>query len=190
MKEILLNTLEPRKASPLAFGSRIFTSLKNPSYRLYFAATIAHFAAMSMQMFTSPLLIYRLTGSKALLGTMSLVSSAPMILISIFGGAIADRLSKKKILITGLIGSAIISVLIGLALSSGILNRENSESWWILFASSAIQGVIMGLMMPALQAIIPEIVNRDQLMNAIALNSMGMNVLQSVVSRCSRPHYR
>jgi MFS family permease len=173
-----LNTLEPRKASPLAFGSRIFTSLKNPSYRLYFAATIAHFAAMSMQMFTSPLLIYRLTGSKALLGTMSLVSSAPMILISIFGGAIADRLSKKKILITGLICSAIISVLIALALSSGILNRDNSESWWILFVSSAIQGVIMGLMMPALQAIIPEIVNRDQLMNAIALNSMGMNVLQ------------
>ena len=107
-----------------------------------------------------------------------MVSAAPMILISIFGGAIADRLSKKKILITGMICSAIISVLIGLALSSGILNRDNSESWWILFVSSAVQGVIMGLMMPALQAIIPEIVSRDQLMNAIALNSMGMNVLQ------------
>ena len=170
--------LEPRKASPFAFGSRIFTSLKNPSYRLYFVVTIANFAAMSMQMFTSPLLIYRLTGSKALLGTMSLVSAAPMILISIFGGAIADRLSKKKILFYGMLCSAVVSVLIGLALSSGILNRENSESWWILFMSSAIQGVIMGLMMPALQAIIPEIVSRDQLMNAIALNSMGMNVLQ------------
>jgi len=140
--------------------------------------TIANFAAMSMQMFTSPLLIYRLTGSKALLGTMSLVSAAPMILISIFGGAIADRISKKKILISGMLCSAVVSVLIGLSLSSGLLNRENPESWWILFVSSAVQGVIMGLMMPALQAIIPEIVNRDQLMNAIALNSMGMNVLQ------------
>jgi len=132
---------------------------------------------MSMQMFSSPLLIYRLTDSKALLGTMSLVNAAPMILISVFGGVIADRLPKKKILIAGLVGSAIVAVFIGWSLSSGILNRENSDSWWILFASSAVQGCIMGLMMPALQAIIPEIVNRDQLMNAIALNTTGMNVL-------------
>ncbi len=173
-----MNALEPRKTSPFAFSLRILTSLKNSSYRLYLFVTIAHFAAMSMQMFTSPLLIYRLTGSTALLGTMSLVSSAPMIIVSIFGGAIADRVSKKKIMITALIGLAVVSTLIGLSLSSGMLSREHPESWWMLFVASAIQGCIMGLMMPALQAIIPEIVDRDQLMNAIALNSMGMNVLQ------------
>ncbi|OGO17449.1 MAG: hypothetical protein A2Z15_00075 [Chloroflexi bacterium RBG_16_50_11] len=182
-----MNTLDPRKASPLTLGLRILSSLKNPSYRLYLVATIAHFAAMSMQIFTSPLLIYRLTGSKALLGTMSLVSAAPMILISIFGGAIADRLPKKKILIAGLIGSAIVSVFIGLSLSTGLLNRENPSSWWILFASSAVQGIILGLMMPALQAIIPEIVSRDQLMNAIALNTTGMNVLQLLAPGIAGP---
>jgi MFS family permease len=155
----------------------MLSSLKNPSYRLYFFATLAHFAAMSMQIVSSPLLIYRLTDSPALLGTMSLVSAAPMIAISVFGGAFADRLHKKKILMAGLLGSAIVALGIGLALATGSLNRENSDSWWILIIASFIQGIIMGLMMPALQAIIPEIVNRDQLMNAIAMNTLGLNVL-------------
>jgi MFS family permease len=144
------------------------------------AGTVAHFAAMSMGMVSSPLLIYRLTGSKALLGTMSLVSAAPMILVSIFGGAIADRIRKKKLILFGLSSLAIVSLLIGLALATGILNKESPDSWWILFVASAMQGCIMGMMMPALQAIIPEIVNRDQLMNAIALNSTGMNFLSLV----------
>jgi MFS family permease len=155
----------------------MLSSLKNPSYRIYFYATIAQFAAMSMQIITSPLLIYRLTDSSALLGTMSLVSAAPMIAISIFGGAIADRMPKKRILVAGMIGSAVVAFGIGMALTSGQLSRENAGSWWILMVAAVVQGTIMGLMMPALQAIIPEIVNREQLMNAIAMNTMGMNFL-------------
>lgn len=171
---------EPRKTGLLALVVRTISSLKNPSYRIYFFATVAHFAAMSMQIVSSPMLIYRLTDSRALLGTMSLVSAAPMIAISVFGGAIADRMQKKKMIFAGMLGSAVVSFLVGLALSTGTLNSENSGSWWILFASSAVQGSIMGMMMPALQAIIPEIVSRDQLMNAIALNTMGMNTLSLI----------
>jgi MFS family permease len=167
----------PAKISPLALGMRMFSSLKSPPYRLYFFATLAHFAAMSMQIVTNPLLIYRLTESKALLGTMSLVGAAPMIAISVFGGAFADRLRKKNILITGMTCFAVVSLGIGFALSTGSLNSQNHDSWWILIGASIIQGFIMGMMMPALQAIIPEIVNRDQLMNAIAMNTMGMNFL-------------
>jgi MFS family permease len=167
----------PAKISPLALGMRMFSSLKSPSYRLYFFATLAHFGAMSMQIVTNPLLIYRLTESKALLGTMSLVGAAPMIAISVFGGAFADRLRKKNILITGMTCFAVVSLGIGFALSTGSLNSQNHDSWWILIGASIIQGFIMGMMMPALQAIIPEIVNRDQLMNAIAMNTMGMNFL-------------
>jgi MFS family permease len=168
---------EPVKIGPITFLLRILSSLKNPSYRIYFFGTLAHFAAMSMQIVTSPLLIFRLTESPALLGTMSLVNAAPMIGISVFGGAFADRMRKKKLLIGGLIGSAVIALIIGLSLATGRLNRENSDSWWILIVASFFQGIIMGLMMPALQAIIPEIVSRDQLMNAIAMNTLGMNVL-------------
>ncbi|OGO00153.1 MAG: hypothetical protein A2Y90_00045 [Chloroflexi bacterium RBG_13_52_12] len=167
----------PQKSSTFALGLRMFSSLKTPGYRIYFFATIAHFAAMSMQIVSNPYLIYHLTNSPALLGTMSLVSAGPMIIVSVFGGAFADRLRKKSILIAGMGCFAVVSLAIGFALSTGALNSENPTSWWILIIASVIQGSIMGMMMPALQAIIPEIVNRDQLMNAIAMNTLGMTVL-------------
>lgn len=170
----------PQKSSPLAIGRRMFSSLKSRDYRLYFLVTISHFAAMSMQIFTNPYLIYHLTGSPALLGTISLVSAAPMIIISVFGGAFADRLQKKRIIIVCMSSLAVISLIIGFALAAGAINRDNSASWWILIIASFIQGIIMGMMMPAIQALIPEIVGREQLMNAIAMNTLGMTVMNLI----------
>ena len=159
-------------------GIRTFRSLKNPVYRLYFTGMLGQFASMNMQMVTGSLLLYRLTDSAALLGTMSLVVAIPMIFLSLLGGAIADRFQKKQILVLGLASSAVVSLGIALALATGILSKENTDSWWILMVSALLQGTIMGLMMPARQAIIPEIVSRDQVMNAVALNTLGINVLR------------
>ena len=124
--------------------------------------------------------MYRLTGSPALLGTMALISAFPMIFVSLFGGAIADRIPKKRVVIAGLIGSAIVSLGIAAALSSGYISQENPGSWLVLIAGMLCMGSLMGFMMPALQAIIAEIVDREQLMNAVAFNTMGMNILTAV----------
>jgi MFS family permease len=153
-------------------------SLKNPVYRLYFLGMLGQFASMNMQMVTGSWLLYYLTDSAALLGTMSLVVAIPMIFVSFFGGAIADRIQKKQILVLGLAGSAVVSLGIAIALQTEILSEENTGSWWMLMASAFLQGTIMGLMMPARQAIIPEIVSRDEVMNAVALNTLGLNVLR------------
>jgi MFS family permease len=166
-----------RIENALSATLRVFSSLKNPVYRIFFLGMLGQFASMSMQMVTGSLLIYRLTDSKALLGTMSLASALPMIILSFFGGAIADRIQKKGILIFGLMSSAVVAAGIAVALTTGFLCRENAGSWWILMLSSFLQGAIGGLMMPARQAIIPEIVSRPLAMNAIALNWLGMNVL-------------
>jgi MFS family permease len=133
---------------------------------------------MNMQMMASSLLLYRLTDSAALLGIMSLVIAVPMLFLSLFGGAIADRIQKKNVLIMGLISSAAVSFGVAIALATGYLSRENTGSWWILMVIAFLQGTIMGLMMPARQAIIPEIVSKEQVMNAVALNALGMNVLR------------
>jgi MFS family permease len=166
-----------RKESALSTALKVFSSLKNPVYRIFFLGMLGQFASMSMQMVTGSLLIYRLTDSAALLGTMSLASALPMIILSFFGGAIADRIQKKGILIFGLMSSAAVAAGIAVALTTGYLSRENAGSWWVLMLSSFLQGTIGGLMMPARQAIIPEIVSRPLAMNAIALNWLGMNVL-------------
>jgi MFS transporter, DHA1 family, staphyloferrin A biosynthesis exporter len=165
--------------NPLAVigGIRTFSSLKNPVYRLYFFGMLGQYASMNMQMVTGSLLIYRLTGSSALLGTLSLANAVPMILMSIFGGAIADRVQKKQVLFVCLFLSSIVSLSIALALTSGFLSKEHEGSWWILMVSSFIQGGIMGLMLPSRQSIIPEIVSREHSLNAVSLNTMGMNTL-------------
>jgi len=135
---------------------------------------------MNMQMVNNPLLLYRLTGSATLLGLMSLIGSFPLIIMSFWGGAIADRISKKMIMISGSIACGLIALGIALALDTGFLSRDVPGSYWILIAAFCIQGAIFGLMMPALQAIITEIVSKENLLNAIALSNLEMNALSLV----------
>ena len=165
-------------AGGISLRRQVFSSLKNPVYRLYFGGMLGQMASMNMQMLARSLLIYRVTGSAAILGVMSLANALPMLFLSLFGGVIADRVQKKKVLIVGQASSAIVSLGVALALTLGYLSTEQTGSWWILIVASILQGTIMGLMMPSRQAIIPEIVSEEQVMNAIALNSMGMNALR------------
>ena len=102
-----MKTSEHRITDSGASRFRMARSLKNPAYRRYLPGSLFQFACLSMQIITGPLLMYRLTESRTLLGTMALISAFPMILVSLFGGVIADRIQKKRIIIIGLIGLAI-----------------------------------------------------------------------------------
>ena len=157
---------------------RTFNSFRNPVFRLYYAAMLGQMAAMNMQMMARALLIFHLTGSATILGIMALGGSLPMLLFSLFGGVLADRVQKKYVLLAGQGTSAVISLGIALALTFGILAEDRSVSWLILVAASAIQGTVMGLMMPSRQAMLAEIVGEEQLMNAVALNTLGSNLFR------------
>ncbi|MFC2052161.1 MFS transporter [Chloroflexota bacterium] len=157
---------------------RTFSSLKNPVYRLYYAGMLGQMAAMNMQLMARSLLIYRLTGSAVILGGITLAFALPMLLLALFGGAIADRVQKKYVLLAGQASSAIVSTGIAFSLVLGYLSAEHSSSWWLLIFASILQGTIMGLMTPSRQAIIREIVSGEQVMNAVALNVLGMNTLR------------
>ena len=161
-----------------SLGKQTFSSFRNPVYRLYYGAMLGQWSSMNMQTIARSYLIYELTGSKVILGVMSLAMTIPLLTLSLFGGVIAERVQKKYVLLAGQASSAVIAMGIALALTLGYLSPEISGSWWILIAASVFQGVIMGLMMPSRQAIIREIVSEDQLMNAVALNNMGMNTLR------------
>ncbi len=155
-----------------------FSSFKNRVYRLYYGAMLSQMAAMSMQMFARSLLVYRLTGSAAILGAMALANALPMLFLSLFGGVLADRVQKKYVVLVGHVGSAMVSLGIALALTTGYLSVGNAGSWWVLIAASAFQGTIMGLIMPSREAIIREIVTPEQLLNAVSLSTMGMNAFR------------
>jgi len=160
--------------------ARALRSLRNPAYRFYLTGSLFQFASLSAQIVVGPLLIYRLTGSTALLGLMALLSSVPMMVLSLYGGAIADRFSKKKIIVISMFSGAIISLLLAAALTTGIVSPDIYGSWWIVIGMMTLMGCLMGIMMPALQSLVADIVEREELMNAVALNTFGMSILNLV----------
>jgi MFS family permease len=169
------------------YGRRVFSSFKNPVYRLYYYSLVGHWGPMQMEMFVRNLLIVRLTGSGSKLGIMALAHSIPMLLLSLYGGALADRLEKKKILIMSQVASAVVALAVGLTLTFNILSKDIPNSWWILVGSSLVQGIIMGVMMPSRASMVPEIVEPRDLMNAISLNNMGMNVFRIIAPAATGP---
>ena len=157
---------------------RTFTSFKNPVFRLYYGAMMGQMAAMNMQMVARALLVYELTGSATALGAMALGNSMPMLFFSLYGGVIADRVEKKHVLWWGQIASAVIAFATALLLISGVMSEDKPGSWLWLIVAALGQGTVMGLMMPSRQAMIADIVGTEDLMNAVALNTFGMNALR------------
>ena len=133
---------------------------------------LGQMAAMNIQLIVRGYVVFEITGSFAALGGIALAASLPMLFLGVFGGVLADRAPKKIVLQTG----QFVSVLN--ALIMGLLILTESIALWHLFAASLVQGATMALMMPARQAMIPEVVSRDLLMNAVALNSAGMNLMR------------
>jgi len=106
-----------------------FSSFKNPLYRLYYGGMLGQMIAMNMQGITASLLLYRLTGSAAILGVMSLASAIPMLVLSLFGGVIADRVQKKYVMLIGQAAFAVVSLSVALSLTFGYLSAERAGSW-------------------------------------------------------------
>ena len=79
--------VEHKRSGLSAIVFRTFSSLQNPVYRLYYASMAGHWSSMNMQTFARALLIYRLTGSGAILGLSSLAAAIPMLVFSLPAGA-------------------------------------------------------------------------------------------------------
>lgn len=157
---------------------RTFVSLKSPSFRLFYAAMLCQMAAMNMEMVARGLLVYLMTGSGTILGVMALANSLPMLFFSLWGGVAADRVHKKYLMIAGQGMNSVFAAFIAIAITMGLISEGNASGVWILIAASLFKGTVQGFMMPARQSIIPELVPRDQIMNALALNNLGMNLLR------------
>lgn len=160
-------------------GFRAIQSLMVPAYRLYFLFVLGQMGAMNMQMMARSWYVYELSktpgtndGSVTLLGAVALANAVPMLTLSLFGGVLADRLPKKQVLIVGQVLSTLITVGVAMSITLG------SITVWHLLIASFLQGIVMALMMPARQAIIPELVGANMITNAVALNGAAMNLLR------------
>ena len=159
---------------------RTFDSLRITAFRIYYFSMAGQWAAQCMQSVVQSLLLYRLTGSTAILGTMSLASAIPQIIVALYMGVLVDRFSKKRLMQIGQAVTAMTSIIIVVSLRTGYLSKAHPGSWWILVAMSAIQGMSGTLLWSARSAIVAELVSKERVANATSLTTIGLNTFQLV----------
>ena len=149
-------------------------ALKYRNFQLFFAGQLISLVGTWMQNVAQSWLVYRLTGSSVLLGLTSFSGQIPIFLFSVPGGIVADRLSRRHIVIA----TQTASMLLALALAA--LTLTHTVRIWHVFVLSALLGVVNAFDIPARQAFIMEMVGREDLINAIALNSAMFNASRVV----------
>ena len=146
-----------------------FRALHHRNFRLFISGQLVSLVGTWMQTVAQSWLVYRLTGSAALLGLVGFASQIPVFLFAPLGGTLADRAHRKRIIIATQTASMLLAfALAGLTLSGTI-------RVWHVFVLAALLGVVNAADIPARQAFVVEMVGRDDMMNAIALNSSIFN---------------
>ena len=146
-----------------------FAAFKHRNFRLFFAGQFVSLIGSWMQSTAQGWLVYQLTGSKVLLGTVAAVGSVPMLLLSVWGGSLADRHPKRTVVLLTQTGMMLLAFAF-----AGLVWSGHIQPWHILVLA-ALSGVAMAFDMPARQAFTVEMTSREHLMNAISLNSSMFN---------------
>ena len=122
-----------------------------------------------MQSVAEAWLVYRLTGSSALLGLAAFASQIPVFLLATIGGTVADRVNRHRIILT----TQTLSMIMPLVLAA--LTLSGHVKVWHVFTLAAGLGIVNAFDIPARQSFLVEMVGREDLINAIALNSSMVN---------------
>ncbi len=146
-----------------------FASLRHRNFRLYWTGQLVSLIGTWIQQVTLSWLVLELTNSAFMLGTVSAIGSAPILILSLPGGVMADRVSKKRLLI------ATQTIMMLLAFTLAYLTHFKYLKIWHIILLSALSGSVFAFDAPARQAYTVELVGRKDLMNAIALNSTIFN---------------
>jgi MFS family permease len=144
-------------------------ALRYRNFQLFFGGQMISLIGTWMQNVAQAWLVYRLTGSSVLLGSVSFAGQIPVFLMSPPGGIVADRFSRHRVVIA----TQTASMLLAFALAG--LTLTGVVQIWHIFVLAALLGVVNAFDIPARQAFIVDMVSRDDLINAIALNSSMFN---------------
>jgi MFS family permease len=153
---------------------RIARALRHPSFRLFWAGNFLSNVGTWMQNVAQGWLVLKLTNSAFWLGFVGFAATIPVLLFSMIGGVIADHVNNRKLLI-GTQTAMMVSAFLMSALTYG----HAIGKWWIA-GLALLTGLAMSLNTPSYQALVPQLVPRKDLTNAIALNSAQFNMSRVV----------
>ena len=146
-----------------------FASLRNRDFRYLWAGTCFLSGGLWIQQVTLGWAIYEMTRSSILLGALNGLRFLPFLIFSPLAGVAADRLDRRKLMITTQWFVLVTALAMGVVVSLDLLEV------WHLFAFTLVTGVVWSFSEPVRQALIPDVVPRAELMNAVALNSAAFN---------------
>ena len=155
----------------MAFLKNTFSSFENPHFRIYFIGLLFMMASVNMQFVARSQLAYDLTKSPLAVGIVGAGFAPPILLLAIFGGSISDQFNKKKIIQFGQLGMVILASAVAISIYLNVVTIYH------LVIASVAQGVMWAFVVPARQSLIPDLVQKKSIVNAVALSGSGMALM-------------
>jgi MFS family permease len=160
--------IEPVAPRRLA-RSQTFSAMRHRNFQLYFGGQLISNIGTWMQIIAQGWVVYQLGHSEVTLGLVAFASAIPTLAISPWGGVVVDRVSRRSLLLLTQSSAMLLAFVMAALTFTGAI-RE-----WHVIALAALLGVVNAFDAPARQAFVPEMVGKEDLPNAIALNSMMFN---------------
>ncbi len=153
---------------------RTFTAFRHRDYRLLWIGSLFSSSGLWIQQVSLGWLTYELTGSPFLLGAVNGFRAIPLLLLGPFGGVAADRLDPKRLMLTTQTFLMLVTALFATTIITG------HAAVWNIVLFTLLTGVAWAFNMPVRQSVVPKLVPRGELMNAVALNSAGLNLTRII----------
>jgi MFS family permease len=139
-------------------------------FRLLCGAGTVFYIGQMMTYVAIPFQVRQLTGSDAAVGAIGAMEIVPVVIFGLWGGALADRLDRRRLLVRTGVGQVVLTAVL-------VLNAtRHRPAVWVLFVVAPLAVVLSSLQRPSREALIPRVVSRQQLPAAVALSSLGMQV--------------
>jgi MFS family permease len=146
-------------------------ALRHRNFQLFFSGQLVSLVGTWMQSVAQSWLVYRLTGSALLLGSVGFASQIPVFLFAPLGGIAADRINRRHIVISTQVAAMLLALILAVLTLSHAIDRKV----WLIFVLAALLGVVNAFDIPGRQSFLVDMVGKEDLMNAIALNSSMFN---------------
>ncbi|MBV9282181.1 MAG: MFS transporter [Chloroflexi bacterium] len=149
-------------------------ALASRDFRLFWFGQMISLTGTWVQNVAQQWLVLQLTHSAFELGLVTTVQFTPLLLLALVGGAITDRAPKRNLLLVTQVISGLLALLLGVLVQTG------NVRYWHVLAIAGVLGVVTAFYTPARQAFVPELVSREALLNAVALNSAIFNAARVI----------
>jgi len=151
------------------FGQGMFAALAYRDYRLLWSGNMVTQTGRWMQEVATGWLMLELTDSPVWLGLVGFTRGLPMLLLSLPAGVLADRIDRRRLLVTAQVLAAVLATILAVLVATDLVRP------WHILVLSFLSGSMMSFIFPTRQALVSTLVPRERMANAVAVNSAGQN---------------